>query len=173
MRAGRLIATFLLWAAIGGGAGVLGLVTVPRALGMTPFTILSGSMKPGYDVGDVVVDRHVAPLSVRPGDVVTFPDPSRDNALVTHRVEAMTVMGDQVAFVTRGDANTADEQWTVPLDGRLGQVAYRVPKVGWALQWARSRDGRLALIAVPATLLLLIELGGLGALRRRPAEATA
>ena len=168
----RLATNFLAFLALGVIAGGVLLVTAPRLVGVTPFTILSGSMQPSYDVGDVVLDERVAPDAVRPGDVVTFTDPSRDGATVTHRVERLTRNGDQVHFVTRGDANNASEKWAVAANGTIGRVRMRVPKVGWALQWARSREGRLGLIAIPAALLALIELGGLAKTTRRQ-EATA
>ena len=168
----RIVANFALFAVIGVVVGLALLVTAPRLAGVTPFTILSGSMQPAYGVGDVVLDERVRPTDVRPGDVVTFSDPSREGATVTHRVERLTRIGDNVRFVTRGDANTASETWGVPANGAIGRVRMRVPKVGWALQWARSREGKLLLIAVPAALLALIELGGLAGTGRRR-EATA
>lgn len=173
MRLARLTCVFVLWAALGAGAALLALVTVPRALGLTPFTVLSGSMEPRLAVGDVVLDRHVAPSAVRPGDIVTFPDASRGGALVTHRVVSLRRSGANVAFVTRGDANRATESWAVPADGTIGHVVLRIPAAGWVLQWASSREGRLGLIAVPAGLLVLLELGALRGLRRRPQEAPA
>ncbi len=168
----RLAAQFLLFLLVGVVAGTALLVTAPRLVGYTPFTILTGSMSPAYGVGDVVIDEHIPPTDARPGDVVTFTDPTRAGKTVTHRVERLARDGDQIRFTTKGDANTASETWTVPAAGTIGRVRMRVPKVGWALQWARSREGKIMLIAIPAALLALIELGGLaGAGRRREAPA--
>lgn len=166
-----MIARFAIWCAVGVVVGLAALVTVPRAVGVTPFTVLTGSMEPAFAPGDVVLSQSRSPLSVRPGDVVTFHDPSRDGELVTHRVQSMRRSGDGVTFVTKGDANDLPEQWTVPADGRIGRAALAVPKVGHVLQWAGTREGKLGLIAVPAALLVLLELVGLAGLRRRPVEA--
>ena len=168
----RAATNFVLFVVIGAVVGLALLVTAPRLVGVTPFTILSGSMQPAYAVGDVVLDERIAPTEARPGDVVTFTDPSRQGATVTHRVERLTRNGAQVTFVTRGDANNASETWAVAANGTVGRVRMRVPKVGWALQWARSREGRIGLIVLPAALLALIELRGLAA-PRRPKELTA
>ena len=81
--------------------------------------------------------------------------------------------GAKVSFVTKGDANDLDERWAVPAGGTIGRVRLHVPKVGWVLQWARGREGKLALIVFPAIGLVLLELGGLVRLRPRPGEATA
>lgn len=165
---------FVAFVAVGLVVGLGALVCAPRAVGVTPFTILSGSMQPMLDVGDVVLDERVAPLEARRGDVVTFADQSRDGALVTHRVERMWREGTEVHFVTRGDANTAGERWSVPASGTVGRVRMHVPKVGHALQLASSREGRLGLIAIPASLLVLLELFGLlRTTARPPVEAPA
>jgi signal peptidase len=165
---------FVAFLALGLVVGLGALVCAPRAVGITPFTILSGSMQPMLDVGDVVLDERVEPLEARRGDIVTFPDQSRDGALVTHRVERLWREGDEVHFVTRGDANTAVERWSVPASGSVGRVRMHVPKVGHALQLAGSREGRLGLVAIPALLLVLLELAGLlRTTARRPGEAPA
>ena len=48
-RAARpVIRRFLIWSAIGIVVGLAALVTVPRAVGVTPFTVLTGSMEPAF-----------------------------------------------------------------------------------------------------------------------------
>jgi signal peptidase I len=169
----RLAATFALWCAIGIVCGLVALVVAPRAAGVTPFTVLTGSMRPAMAPGDVVLSERVAPLDVRPGDVVTFHDPSRGGELVTHRVQSMRRDDVMVRFVTKGDANDLPERWSVAVDGQIGRATVSVPKVGHVLHFAGTRDGKLALIAFPAGLLVLLELGGMLGLRGRPAESAA
>jgi signal peptidase len=170
MRAAR---TFALWLVLGLGLGLIALLSVPRAFGVTPYTVLTGSMRPNLDVGDLVLSERRAPLSVRPGDVVTFHDPSRDGELVTHRVESMRRRGSSVTFVTRGDANDVPETWSVAAGGTIGRAVLTIPKLGHVVHRAGSREGKLALIAFPAALLVLLELGGLAGLRRAPAAEGA
>jgi signal peptidase len=167
-----VIRRFFIWCAIGVVVGLGALVTVPRAFGVTPFTVLTGSMQPAFDPGDVVLSESRSPLDVRPGEVVTFHDPSRDGELVTHRVESMRRNGAMMSFVTKGDANDVAERWSVPVDGSIGRAVLRVPDVGHVLQWAGTREGKIGLIAIPAFLLVMLELVGLAGAWRRPAEGT-
>ena len=168
-----MIRRFFVWCAIGVVVGLAGLVTVPRAVGITPFTVLTGSMRPAFAPGDVVLSERVSPVTARPGDVVTFHDPSRDGELVTHRVVSLRRSGPRVTFVTQGDANDVSERWTVPADGRIGRAVMTVPKVGHVLHWAGSRHGKLALIAFPAGLLVLLELAAVLGMRREAAPEGA
>src|SRR5262249_5139981 len=126
--------------------------------GYSSLAVLSGSMTPTLRVGDVVVEHHVHPLSIRIGDIVTFRVPEHQERLYTHRVVEMSAEGDGVSFVTRGDANTGVERWTIPAAGTLVRVEYRIPYLGYVTNRAGSRLGRIAFLVVPALLLAVAEL---------------
>jgi signal peptidase len=146
-------------------AGLLGVVVAVVAvfllsipLGFRSLTVMSGSMVPTLGVGDVVMERQVAPLDLHVGDIVTFRDPTDQSTLITHRVRSLEVHDGVVDVVTKGDANNTVEKWTIPVSGHLGLVVVHVPKLGYALVWASGRTGRIALIAIPGILLGAIEL---------------
>lgn len=119
-----------------------------RALGFQPVVIMSGSMTPAYDVGDVVLSRSVPAAELRPGDVVTFRDPRLGGDLVTHRVVRMEPGGDVIRFETKGDANDVAEQWATPGSQELGRAAARLPVIGWFFGTLGSPVGRIAVIAL-------------------------
>lgn len=120
--------------------------------------VLSGSMSPAIETGDAVVVQTVAPRDVRVGEVITFPDPENGARLLTHRVRSLTFAGERAAFVTRGDANDASEQWSIPARGRLGLVRQRLPRAGFVLARLQSREARLLLLVLPALVLCALEL---------------
>ena len=113
----------------------------PLAIGDHSFTLRSGSMTPALETGDVVVTEPVAPLAARVGQIVTFRDPEGSGKLFSHRVQSIRPDGEVVHFVTRGDANTSTERWSVPAGGTIGRVVYRVPKIGYALVWTATPAG--------------------------------
>jgi signal peptidase len=152
--AARRLRMLALWVGLGLLFGALLAAVAPQLAGFRSFTVRSGSMTPAIETGDVVVTKTVSPLAARVGDVVAFVDPEGTGKLFSHRVQSVRAVGDEVAFVTRGDANTSTERWRVPADGSVGRVAYRIPKIGYALSWVDSPPARLALIAIPALLLL-------------------
>src|SRR5437899_2420221 len=73
----RWLVMATLWAALGAGAGLTLAVAGPYVFGGRSFTVMSGSMQPAIDTGDVVIDETIAPRDARVGDIVTFPDPDR------------------------------------------------------------------------------------------------
>lgn len=166
----RFAARMAGWAALAFCTTLLAAVALPNAIGMRSFTVMSGSMEPAIHTGDVVIDRKIAPLEARPGDVITFSDPSGRKRLITHRVRSIHARGSAVEVVTKGDANNTVERWTVPASGRIGKVELRVWKLGYPLVYAHSRWGLIALVAVPAFLLCLIQLRKIWGTPSRSAE---
>jgi signal peptidase len=152
--AARRLRILAQWIGLGLLFGTLLAAVAPQIGGYRSFTVRSGSMTPAIETGDVVVTKSISPLAARVGDVVTFVDPEGTGKLFSHRVQSVRAVGGEVAFVTRGDANTSTEHWRVPASGSIGRVAYRIPKIGYALSWVDSGPARLALIAIPALLLL-------------------
>ena len=141
------------------------LAVVPRLLGGAALTVLTGSMVPTYDPGDVVVVRGVqdAAREVEVGDVVTFQPVSDDPALVTHRVVEKVVSTRGATFVTRGDANGADDDPLVPEQVK-GVALYHVPWVGHLSLWlGRHRDavvGGTAAVLLGYAAVMLLRPGG-------------
>ena len=164
----RHLVTFACWVLIGALGAALLAITAPYALGGRSYTVMSGSMEPGIRTGDVVAEEHVAPADLRGGDIVTFQDPGEAGRMITHRVRSVRLQGDRYSVVTKGDANNTPERWTIPADGQLGRVRYRVAHVGYALVFTRGPAGLLLLVVLPALLLGSVELRRIW---RAPGEA--
>jgi signal peptidase I len=140
------------------GAVILLSVGLGAALGFRALVVRSGSMAPAIESGDVVVTRLVRPSAVGPGDVVTFRDTTREGELVTHRVVQVTRQGDRVSFVTRGDANTGEERWSVDPHGTIGATAFRVPRAGRLLAWLRMPFVRAGVLLSSALVIAVLAL---------------
>lgn len=164
----RHLTAFVCWALIGAAAAALLAVTVPYALGGRSYTVMSGSMEPRIHVGDVVGEERISPADLRSGDIVTFSDPQKTGRMITHRVRSVREQAGVYSVVTKGDANTNVERWTIRSDGQLGRVQYRVAHVGRLLVFTRGRFGILLLVVLPALLLGAMELRRIWA---RPQEA--
>lgn len=125
---------------------------IPLARGGSSLVVLSGSMSPALNAGDIVAVRGVEPSEVRVGDIITFQPVSDDPTLITHRVVSKGVdPQDGLVFVTRGDANSADDQ---PIVGAQikGLYMYRIPAIGWVFNWMGGVGG--GLVKIFAVLLL-------------------
>lgn len=133
-------------------------IAVALLLGYRPLVVRSDSMAPTIRTGDVIVTKVTSPRGVGPGDVVTFSDPTRGDRLVTHRVVERELAAGMLHFVTRGDANGAQERWSVPASGRIGEYRARIPGVGFTVgifttAWARA--AALSIAAATAGVVAL------------------
>lgn len=151
--------SFLLWLCLGFLFTLLAAAALPLAIGDRSFTVLSGSMSPTIETGDVVVTEPVVPTEIAIGDIVTFRDPEGTSKLYSHRVQSVEEGGANVAFITRGDANTSIERWQVPAGGTVGRVVYRIPKLGFAIAWMSTPAARTAMTVLPALLLCWFAIG--------------
>lgn len=127
-------------------AGRMGL-----AAPFSAYVILSGSMAPALPVGSVVVTQQQT--SYVPGDIITFKKPGEKIA-VSHRVVSETSDG----FSTKGDANKTPDTGTIVPANITGKVLLTIPYLGYIVEFAKSPKGFLALIVIPATIIIYEEL---------------
>jgi len=148
------LVTFVLIVAAG---LVAALVVVPKVMHGMSLTVLTGSMEPNIDPGDVVVTRGVdvaSAANLRIGDVITFLPYPDDPTLVTHRITGKSINSSGTWFITQGDNNNALDSWGPVGDFQVrGVVAYVIPKVGWVREWT-GQTGTWVLPALGAVLII-------------------
>lgn len=144
------------------GIGILVLIfliflvaLVPQLVGADrSFVVRSDSMSPAIDAGSVVVVSEADPASISTGDVITYEGSS--GAPVTHRVVEIHE-DDGRQFTTKGDANENPDSQPIPGTALLGRVSFHVPLIGYVIAFAGTDLGLIALVVIPAALLLVLE----------------
>ncbi|GGV41898.1 MULTISPECIES: signal peptidase I [Paenarthrobacter] len=112
----------------------------PRVFGYQTSTMLTGSMAPLINPGDVVVTVPTPIEDVKVGDIITYHIPVEDQRVETHRITEITTTADGgVAVQTKGDANNGIDPWIATLQGKTvdKQVA-TIPYVGNAIRAIRE-----------------------------------
>ena len=155
-----------------------------RVVGLTPYTVLSGSMEPTYHVGSLIYVKEAEPAEIEVGDPITFVvnedllvathrvveidvQTSRQQAIVDENGEAMVdaegnpiyeeVPLDEPAyyFTTKGDANDAVDGAQVYYKNLLGVPVFTIPYLGYLSSWIQTKKGMIISINVALILLLL------------------
>lgn len=106
---------------------------IPKLLGGGSDTILSGSMRPSIDPGDVVV---ILPYgdesSPKVGDVITYYPKSGDDTKITHRViSTVTDINGDILYRLQGDDNGQPDPELVKTEQIIGEVKVTIPKIGY------------------------------------------
>lgn len=150
----RVLGALAVWAVLLAAVVALAAaVLVPRLAGATPYTVLSGSMRPEVQPGDLVVTRPVAFDDIAMGTVITYQLRSGEPLTVTHRVIGRSFGADgQAVLVTRGDANDAPDPEPVREAQVRGAVWYVAPRLGHVAAWATPDQRELAARVVAGAL---------------------
>ena len=128
----------------------------PHVLGYRTMTMLTGSMAPEINPGDVTIVTPIKVSEVTEGMVITYHRPIEDHSLVTHRVISVEKAADGTVTVqTKGDANEAADPWTATLNGDTAyQVRAVVPLLGHVIEALRAPVVTQALLYGAPTLLV-------------------
>ena len=139
-----------------------------RLVGLTPFTVLSGSMEPAYHVGSLIYVKETDPAKIEVGDPITYVV-NEDLLVSTHRVVEIDVFhtaqkpvldeneqpvldedGDPMYeevpleepsyyFTTKGDANESIDGTPVYYKNVLGVPVFSLPYLGYLSSWLQKR----------------------------------
>lgn len=143
--------------------GVIGLLVILIVISFLPIPgnyklliVESGSMEPAIQTGSVVVVKPAE--SYQSGDVITFQDRGKKKT-TTHRIVDLEVVSGEVRYITKGDANNAEDTNRVFDSKILGKVLVDVPYLGYFFAMAKKPIGFVLLVIVPCVIIILEEVG--------------
>ncbi|WP_164465881.1 signal peptidase I [Actinoplanes teichomyceticus] len=145
--------------ALPAAVGALALTALVALLsGWSLSVVISGSMRPAVEAGDVVITAPLTGQRIRAGSVIRFRSPDRPGRAVLHRVARVAPDG---RLITKGDANAVADATPVPAGAVTGVGRLRIRYAGLPVLWWRRGGGpRLAALAgVPAALIVLVGAG--------------
>lgn len=104
----------------------------PSLNGQTPLIVLTESMYPTIEGGDLIIVDSVDPQKLEKDDVAAYFDPaSGDSAIVTHRIVDVKSENGLVKYKTKGDANNTEDKNLVSERDIVGKYnGNRIPKIG-------------------------------------------
>lgn len=127
---------------------------IPFVFGHSPVIVLSGSMSPEFEAGDMILLKKVDPADLKVGDVICF---SEEESVVTHRIMEIQQAEDGTDYyITKGDANDIED--LVPAFPDQVQGIYtgiRLPGMGSFAFFLQTPQGMLIFIGGPILLLVL------------------
>jgi signal peptidase I len=141
----------------------------PRVLNYQTSTMLTGSMSPGINSGDVVVSVKTPVAELKVGDVITYSIPIDDHHIETHRV--MSIERDDAgttSVTTKGDANPGLDPWSAVLtQDYIYTQAGVVPHLGDVIRALRQPFVQPVILYGGSVLLVVVLLTSIW---RKPAD---
>lgn len=90
---------------------------VPNISGTTPLIVLTDSMYPVIESGDLIICKGAEAEEIQVGDIIAFFDPAGNGTtIVTHRVIEVVEEQGQLAWRTKGDNNNTEDRLPVTAD---------------------------------------------------------
>ena len=105
-------------------------------LGFQSVTVVTGSMAPAINEGDIVITKVVPLEELQVGDVIKY---HRNGINIIHRIIANKGGEDGILFTTKGDANNAVDRPGATSQEIEGKVIGRIPKLGSLTLWLKQR----------------------------------
>lgn len=146
----------------------------PSVLGITPMVVLSGSMSGDADghieIGDLIFVSKVDVEDLKTGDVIAFKEGA---VVVTHRIVEIQKVDGELRFVTKGDANNANDRWPVTEDRLLGICKARIPQMGNVALFLQTPLGMVVFIGLPLVAFVVYDIIRRQAYTRKEIRKTA
>ena len=124
-----------------------------KVIGLKTYSVISPSMKPAYNVGDLVYVKKVDPEEIKVGDAITFVLDEK-LTVATHRVIEIDL--ETSHFRTQGDANDTPDANPVHFKNLIGKVIFKIPLLGYVADWVQNPPGTYIAVTVGAVLLILV-----------------
>ena len=128
--------------------------------GYSIMTVMTGSMEPAYQVGDIIVIKKTNENELQVKDVITFisTDEELNGQPITHRIIDITEENGQKKFETKGDNNQIADETPVTSDRILGKVQLRIPFVGRAVNFMQTnRIAFFLIVILPMLVIMALE----------------
>ena len=120
------------------------------------FSVVSQSMVPVYDIGDVLVAKEQDPSTIKEGDIVSYlgTTGSFANKVVTHRVVNIEKREDgKYYYRTKGDANLVEDP-IIMEDQLYGVVVYKSVLLSLVYRIVGTQIGFFMFIIIPIMFVI-------------------
>ncbi len=124
-----------------------------RLMGYRVFNVISGSMSPTFNVGDLIYVKSVPGSEIKEGDPVTFVL-NEDLVVATHR--AVRIDAENSHIYTKGDANETIDASPVHFNNVIGVPQFSIPMLGYVSDFIQNPPGMYITIAVCGVLIFIV-----------------
>lgn len=112
---------------------------IPDIFGYKPLIVLSGSMEPEINKGDLIFAKEISHNLLKEGDIIAYR--TNDDKIVTHRINKINIKNNKKIYITKGDNNnTVDNIYLIDNDIE-GIYISKIPKLGNVLMFIRKPLG--------------------------------
>ena len=114
----------------------------PSFFGIKTYTIISGSMEPEIQIGDIVIVKESNEGDIKEGDIISF---RQGQSVVTHRIIEIKNDNEKQTYVTQGDNNNIEDKEETESNMIEGKVIGKIPFLG---KISKMLQGKITIIVI-------------------------
>lgn len=124
--------------------------------GHSLYAVLSDSMKPEFQAGDIIISKKVDVNTLEVGDIITYYSNDPSQTVVTHKIVRFEEKNNKTYIVTKGINSQNEDSYLVNPANVLGLYKFSLPKAGFVFQFIRKPLGFILVIIIPLLILLVL-----------------
>ena len=115
--------------------------------GYKQYIVMTGSMQPSYNIGDLIFEKEIAKEDIKLNDVITYSLESGQDT-VTHRVIDIIEENGETYYQFKGDNNNSPDPDLVTYEQIQGKVIYKIDKLGSLIAEFVSGTGVILILII-------------------------
>ena len=115
--------------------------------GYKQYIVMTGSMQPSYNIGDLIFEKEIAKEDIKLNDVITYSLESGQDT-VTHRVIDIIEENGETYYQFKGDNNNSPDPDLVTYEQIQGKVIYKIDRLGSLIAEFVSGTGVILILII-------------------------
>lgn len=124
----------------------------PSIFGIKTYVIISESMKPALEIGDIVLVKEQPEEELKVGDLISF---RRGELVITHRIQEIIETNNVKQYVTKGDHNNVQDAEYITEEDIEGKVIIKIPYLGKIVLALKNKVVIISIIIIYYVYLLM------------------
>lgn len=124
----------------------------PSIFGYKNFIVLTGSMEPTLNIGDIVITKETTEIQEQ--DIISFRE-KNSNSVITHRVVEIKEKNEKIIYITKGDANSGNDTELLSIENIEGKYSFKIPFVGKIILFLQKPIGMIILCLIFSIFLMI------------------
>lgn len=118
---------------------------IPSVAGIKTFVIISGSMEPYLEIGDIVIIKKCEQSEIKEGDIISF---RSGESIITHRVNKILRENSNIRYETKGDNNNISDKNYVKYEDVEGIMVQKIPRLGNVILLLKNKVVIIAILII-------------------------
>ena len=127
---------------------------VPNLFGYKALTIVSGSMEPALNIGDLIIIKEINKNQIKKEDIISFHE---NDSIVTHRIIGIVEEDGKELYQTKGDNNNSVDEKLVKYEEIEGVYSFKIKGIGKMLLKMQNIYVMIILLGVIYVIYMIFE----------------